>query len=141
MDRPFVQVESVLQDLEECFDGIKPIPLQGPVFEQDDDFVGVKPLFVIDEMTGTARRNTHDEGLDEAWMALVEAVAMTDDDLLVAYLEDTELIEPDKLWDGLREAVLQRKILPLVYTSAEQDIGVNELMDAMVFVLPNPLEQ
>jgi hypothetical protein len=28
MDRPFVQVKSIRQDLEESVDGIKPIPLQ-----------------------------------------------------------------------------------------------------------------
>jgi translation elongation factor EF-G len=31
-------------------------------------------------------------------------------------------------------------IIPLVYTSAEKDLGVSELMDAIVALLPNPVE-
>ena len=66
-------------------------------------------------------------------------LAMTDDDLLVDFLENSKL-EPDHVIQGLRKAVLKGQVLPLVYTSAEMDLGVKELMDALVYALPDPME-
>ena len=72
-------------------------------------------------------------------MELEEAVAMTDDDLLMEYLDDGSPA-PGKVLDALRNAVPQGKLLPLVYTSAEKDFGVMELMDACCAFLPSPVE-
>ena len=135
MDRPFLQIDQVLDDMEQAL-GIKPVPLQVPL-GHGDDFEGVKSLFLLDDK-GNLQQNTAD-GLEEAWTTLEEAVAMTDDDLLVEYLENAQL-EPDQVIQGLRAGVRQGKILPLVYTSAEKDLGVLELADAIVAVLPNPVE-
>ena len=135
MDRPFLQLDQVLADLENSC-GIKPTPLQVPL-GQGDDLRGVEPLFLLGD-NGALEKNPA-AGLEEAWTALEEAVAMTDDDLLVEYLENSQL-QPEQVFAGLRAGVRQGKILPLVYTSAEQDVGVVELADAMVAVLPNPLE-
>ena len=140
MDRPFLQLNQVLQDLETSL-GKKPIPLQVPLF-QNDEFQGVESLFLLDDAQVVGKPllvKNEANGLDEAWTALEEAVAMTNDDLLIDYLENSQL-EPKQVLDGLTLGVLQGKILPLVYTSAEQDLGVKELMDAIVAVLPDPIE-
>jgi len=137
MDRPFLQIDEVLGDIEFSL-GTRPIPLQVPI-GQGDEFEGVKPLFLLGA-GGELRKNpAQDEDLQEAWTILEEAVAMTDDDLLVEYLEDSKL-EPDRVLSGLRSAVVAGKVLPLVFTSAEQDAGVTELMDTAVGVFPNPVE-
>lgn len=94
-------------------------------------------MFLLDD-EGNLRKNEQD-GLEEAWAALEEAVVMTDDDLLVGYLENGQ-VEPEQVSKGIRSGVRQGKILPLVYTSAERDLGVSELMDAIVAVLPDPVE-
>ena len=64
---------------------------------------------------------------------------MTDDDLLMEYLDEGSLAS-DKVFNGLRSAIRRNKLLPLVYTSAEHDLGVREMMDAMAALLPNPVE-
>lgn len=64
---------------------------------------------------------------------------MTDDDLLMSYLDEGSL-PADQVIEGLKGAIRQHKLLPLVYTSAEQDIGVRELMDAITAFLPNPVD-
>lgn len=135
MDRPFLQVDEILADIESSL-GMKPTPIQVHIGE-GEEFEGVKPLLVLGD-DGAIKKND-DDGLDEAWTALEEAVAMTDDDLLVDYLENSRL-EAWQVFNGLRSAVRQGKILPLVYTSAEHDLGVSELMDAIIATLPNPVE-
>lgn len=135
MDRPFVRIDEVLVGIESSL-GMKPVPLQVRLGE-GDQFEGVKPLFLLDD-DGNLKKNDQD-GLEEAWAALEEAVVFSDDDLLVGYLENSQ-VEPEQVLKGIRSGVRQGKILPLVYTSAERDLGVLELMDAIVAVLPDPVE-
>jgi len=135
MDRPFVQLDTVLEDLELEL-GIKPIPLQ-VAKGVSETFEGVTPLLQLQQSDGRIVKNH--EADPQAWAALEEAVAMTDDDLLVDFLENSKL-EPDHVIQGLRKAVLKGQVLPLVYTSAEMDLGVKELMDALVYALPDPME-
>lgn len=134
MDRPFIEVEDVLMDIEEAT-GMAPIPLQVLVGKEDN--VQVKSLFLFDE-SGEVRKN-EDQEVQEAWMLLEEAVAMTNDDLLTEYLESNKL-DSKVVLHGLRDAFIKGAVLPLVYTSAEKDIGVLELMDIMANVLPSPVE-
>jgi len=133
MDRPFIEIEDVLLDIEESA-GMAPIPLQAFVGNEDD--LQVKSLFIFDK---EEVRKNDDIDVEEAWMTLEEAVAMTNDELLTEYLEFNKL-DPKAVLHGLRKALIKGSILPLVYTSAEKDIGVSELMDIMAYVLPSPLE-
>ena len=135
MDRPFIEVDDVLLDIEEV-SGVAPIPLQTLVGKEDD--VKVKSLFLFDKKSGEVKKN-EDADVEEAWMALEEAVAMTNDDLLTEYIEFNTL-NANAVLDGLRSAIIKGSILPLVYTSAEKDVGVSELMDVMAHVLPSPLQ-
>jgi elongation factor G len=157
MDRPFVDVASLLNEFEAAL-GVKPIPLQvarGSDFEGVSHdflisykfhqhhhklahlyFLQVDPLFTYDS-NGDLVRNDVD-GTEEAWLQLEEAVAMTDDDLLTQYLDSSSL-STDQVLQGLRTAVKEHKLLPLVYTSAEKNLGVVELLDNIVSLLPDPV--
>eukprot|EP00581_Thalassiosira_minuscula_P008901 CAMPEP_0183707070 /NCGR_PEP_ID=MMETSP0737-20130205/3741_1 /TAXON_ID=385413 /ORGANISM="Thalassiosira miniscula, Strain CCMP1093" /LENGTH=735 /DNA_ID=CAMNT_0025934645 /DNA_START=151 /DNA_END=2358 /DNA_ORIENTATION=+ len=134
LDRPFLNGD-IMKDFESSL-GTKPVPLQ-VVIKDGDEFKGVQPLFTL-KPNGDVEKNDA-EGNEGAWMELEEAVSMTDDDLLMEYLDEGSL-SPDKVFDGLRSAIRQNKILPLVYTSAEQDAGVMELMDTIAAFLPDPVQ-
>ena len=90
MDRPFLQVDEVLQDIETSL-GMKPIPLQVPIMGQGDAFEGVIPLFTLDSEGNLQKNKGQDDDLEEAWTLLEEAVAESDDDLLIEYLEYSSL--------------------------------------------------
>ncbi|MSQ22480.1 MAG: elongation factor G [Dehalococcoidia bacterium] len=70
---------------------------------------------------------------------LLEAIADTDDDLATKYLEGEE-ITPDALTIALKRDILAGKIVPVLAGSASMSLGVNELLDAMVDLLPSPAE-
>jgi len=72
--------------------------------------------------------------------ALVEAVAESDDKLLEKYLENGTL-SPDEVKVGLTQAVIRRKVFPVVSGSAAQDKGIQELLDAITKYLPDPCER
>ena len=147
LDRPFVQLQNVLEELNEVFEGdgttasMKPVSIQVPLWggKDGDKFLGVEQLFVLDPESGQVIKNQREDALlDDAWTELEEAVAMTDDDLLVEYLDESTL-PPEKVLSGLQAGIRNGLLVPVVYTSAEHDLGVTELMDSMVSMLPDPI--
>jgi elongation factor G len=71
---------------------------------------------------------------------LVEAIVESDDKLLEKYLEGMKL-SADELSSGLRQAVIKRKVFPVLAGSALTDKGIPEVLDAIVQYLPSPLER
>ena len=72
--------------------------------------------------------------------ALIEMVAEADDALMEKFFEAGTLTQ-DELVTGLRTAVAAGKIAPLVCASAAFNIGVQLVLDAIVQLLPSPLER
>ncbi|MBI4199045.1 MAG: elongation factor G [Chloroflexi bacterium] len=70
---------------------------------------------------------------------LLEAIAETDDALATKYLEG-EAIGQDELLKALREAIGQGRFVPVLMGSSLQCLGMRELLDAMVRLLPSPAE-
>ncbi|MFA5410830.1 MAG: elongation factor G [Candidatus Omnitrophota bacterium] len=71
---------------------------------------------------------------------LVEAIAESDDKLLEKYLEGASLSK-EELSDGLAQAVIKRKVFPVLAGSALADKGIAQFLDAVVKCLPSPLER
>ena len=70
---------------------------------------------------------------------LIEAVAETDDDLAIKYLEGED-ISQEELMTALKRGVLSGEIVPVLVGSSAMSLGLNELMDTMVALLPSPAE-
>jgi elongation factor G len=71
---------------------------------------------------------------------LLEAAAEADDDVLAKYLDGGEVTDAELeacLHKGVRDSVLA----PVLLTSAVRDIGIEELLDAIVRYLPSPEEE
>src|SRR5262245_51104957 len=77
---------------------------------------------------------------DQLREQLVEAVAETDDDLIAKYLEGEELSE-EELLAALHRAVAQGKLFPVLVASAGTNKGIRSLLDAIVDMLPSPIER
>jgi elongation factor G len=78
----------------------------------------------------------------ESWDApdLIEAIAESDDKLLEKYLEGSQLSQ-EELASGLRQAVIRRKVFPVVAGSALTDKGIPQILEAIVQYLPSPQER
>jgi len=68
---------------------------------------------------------------------VVEAAAETSDELVEKYLEGKEL-SFDEIRGGIREGIQQCSIIPLIFGSALNSIGIDLLLDAVVNYLPSP---
>ncbi|HPN88857.1 MAG TPA: elongation factor G, partial [Candidatus Omnitrophota bacterium] len=69
----------------------------------------------------------------------IEAIAESNDALLEKYL-DKGTLSKEEVVGAIRQAVLDKKIFPVLTGSAQTDKGVKELLDAIVAYLPSPLE-
>ena len=78
--------------------------------------------------------------MDTAREALIEMVAEADEKLMEKFFEAGTLTD-EEVVAGLRSATAAAKVFPLVCTSALVNIGVPQLLDAIVSYLPSPAER
>ncbi len=71
--------------------------------------------------------------------ALIEKLAEMDDEIMTAYLGDSE-ITPSMLRLALRRVTLAGKGVPILCGSALKNKGIQPLLDAIVNYLPSPLD-
>jgi elongation factor G len=79
------------------------------------------------------------EQAEEYRQIMIEAVAETDDDLMMKYLEGEELTI-DEIKGAIRKAVVTNKMFPVLCGSAYKNKGVQMLLDAVVDYMPSPLD-
>ena len=70
---------------------------------------------------------------------IVEAAAEMDDALMDKYFEEGDL-SVEEIKAGLRKATLAMKVTPVLCGSSYKNKGVQNLLDAIVDYLPNPLD-
>lgn len=136
------RIDSILKALE-----IKGVHLQLPI-GADADFKGVVDLlsmkaYVHQGQDGQSTETEIPEELkkaaEEMRQQLMESAAEIDDELVEKYLEGTEL-SLEEMKKALREGTRQGKLLPILYGSATHQIGIQQLLDAVVDYLPAPVD-
>ena len=70
---------------------------------------------------------------------MIERVAAEDNKLLEKYLNGEEITN-DEIRAGLRQAVIKCKIFPVFFGSLFKRIGVQPLLDAIIYYLPSPAD-
>jgi len=122
MDKENANFSQVLKNIQEQF-GKKCIPLTLPEGEANS-FKGV--IDVLNQQNDFREK-------------VVETAAEADDVMLEKYLDKGELTL-EEIKTALRKGVISGKIIPVICGSALNNIGVKELMDAIVDYLPSPLD-
>ena len=127
--------------------GARPLPLQVAIGAEENfagvvDLVGMKAL-MFDESDGSISEapipdDIKDE-VEEARMELIETVCEFDDEMMERYLEGEDPKESD-IKNALRQAVLELAVVPVMLGSAFKNKGVQPLLDAVIDLLPSPLD-
>ncbi|MFZ5966796.1 MAG: elongation factor G [Bacillota bacterium] len=76
---------------------------------------------------------------DEFRLALVEAVAESDEELMMKYLEGEELTI-EEIKTGIRKQTIANAMVPIVCGSSYKNKGVQLMLDAVVAYMPSPLD-
>jgi len=133
MDGDNIHVEDLLAQIQETL-GAECIPLNLPA-GAGADLKGVVSTLVPSE-------NAPDGvigDLEAMGTSLRESVIESDEDLMDRYLEEEE-IKPEELEPVFRKSVASGEVVPVLFCAAEQDVGVEELMDAIAAYAPAPGE-
>lgn len=142
MDRENANFAQTVGAIQDKF-GIHCVPVQVPIGSQSS-FTGIIDLLSMKAYTGT---DSKEEEIPADLMAdaesyrekMIEGIAEVDDSLLEKYLGGEELSQ-EEIINGLRTGVIEGKVVPILAGSATKNIGVNQLMDALVSYLPSPKE-
>lgn len=70
--------------------------------------------------------------------ALIDAIVETDDALMEEFMEQGS-VAPEKLAPAISKAVASGHVIPVLFTSARHDVGIHELLDALVRYAPSPV--
>ncbi|CAM1670084.1 elongation factor G [Streptococcus mitis] len=123
-------------------------PIQLPIGSEDDfrgiiDLIKMKAeIYTNDLGTDILEEDIPAEYLDQAQEyreKLVEAVAETDEELMMKYLEGEEITN-EELKASIRKATINVEFFPVLCGSAFKNKGVQLMLDAVIDYLPSPLD-
>ena len=124
------------------------VPIQLPVGQEDTfrgiiDLIDMKADIYYDDMGNDVRVEEIPEDLKEQAQEyhdkLIEAVAETDEELMMKYLDGEELTK-EEIKKALRKATISNEIVPVVCGSSYKNRGVQKLLDAIVDYMPAPTD-
>ena len=140
----FHSLDTIVQRL-----GCRPVPVQLPVGAEDQfkgviDLVTMKARLWRDETLGAEYDDVEipaelAEQAKEYHDKMVEAAAECDERLFEKYIEGQPM-SPEEVMAGLRKGTIEQKIFPVICGTAFKNKGVQNLLDAIVDLLPSPLD-
>jgi elongation factor G len=98
---------------------------------QGSDFKGVVDAFAKTEGAGALF------DVATAHSELIESIVEVDEGLMERYLGD-EKISPEEVAGAFTKALQAGTVIPIFFTSARKELGVEELLDTIVRFAPNP---
>jgi len=128
--------------------GANPVALQLPIGSEDKflgiiDLVSNKAIIYTDDLGTTSEVSDIPSELKEISAEyrdkMVEAVAESDEELMMKYLEG-EVLTEDEIKIGIRKATIAVKFIPVLCGSAFKNKGVQPLLDAVVDYMPAPVD-
>lgn len=145
MERDNADHTGLIQTLQQIYGRQRVVPIQVPIGLQTG-FKGVVDVVHMAAYLGSDRDTKQveipDELMSEVQAArelLMEAAAESDDDLAMKYL-DGEPLTDEEIVHGLHLGVDTGKIIPVLFGSAQNGVGLQRLLSALIEMAPNPKE-
>lgn len=143
VEKEHVKTAEVIAQLQERY-GLKATPIQlsigeGAEYKGIVDLLRMKGVTFDDEGKPTEGDIPGDmkDQADDARQKLIEAVAETDDALLEKFFDKGELTS-DELLSGLKKAIIDHAIFPILFGSADMNSGIHNLLNFIADYLPSP---
>ncbi len=138
--------DTTIDSLKQTF-GNKVVPVQFPVAVGPgfDGFVDVlkQKFYRFKDENGTREDleipAEYADQAEEYRLALMEAAAQNDEELMDKYFETNDLTFPEMI-KGLNLGILSGSVMPVFCLSARKDIGVKRLMEFVINATPSPVK-
>ena len=147
MDHEQADVEQRIAPMLETLEA-KGVYLQMPIgveagFKGVVDLLSMK-AFVYENDSGKSSESEVPADLqaraEEMRQKLIEDISETDDELLEKFLEGKDL-SAEEIRQALRNGIREKKLFPILFGSSTRQIGIVQLLDAVVDYLPSPLDE
>lgn len=128
--------------------GTNPVAIQIPIGKEDTfkgivDLLTMKAIIYLDDLGKVSQETDIPDEVkntaEEYRTRLLEAVAETDEELMMKYLEGED-ISADELRAAIRKATINMQMTPVLCGSSYKNKGVQPLLDAVVDYLPSPVD-
>ena len=147
MDRSGADFFKAVREIKEKL-GANPVPLVLPIGAEDNyqgiiDLVEMKAYVWENGAMEATVKEIPENMMAEAqeWREkLVEAAAVQDEALMERFFEDPDSITVEDLKAVIRKAVIAMDFCPVMCGSSFKNKGVQNLLDAVIAYLPNPLD-
>ncbi len=136
LDRSMSDFFRVLDQLQENYGRTTCVPMTLPIGKEDG-------LSGVVSVLTTPENEIPDDLKDivaKYKEQLLDTVAESNEELMERYLGGETLSE-EEISKGLHNAIFAGNLVPVFATSAAKDIGVTEMMNGLVYLMPNPLER
>lgn len=146
MDKENANFDRALEQLQQFF-GLNVVPVQVPI-GSEASFKGVVDIVKMKAYTfsGDGKKMAEEAvpadmmGAVESYREkLMEAVAESDDELLMKYLEGEPLTD-EEMSAGLRTGTLSGKVIPVLCGASTLNYGTQPLLDIITGALPSPAD-
>jgi len=140
MDRENADFDAVVEKMKASFGGTI-VPMQLPIGSQES-FVGIVDIVAMKAIMYKGGKGTEadipedmKDAAELARMAMIEAAAEADDDVLAKYLEGEELTDAE-IHAGLTKGISESRFIPVFCGSATKNIGIADLLNSIVKYAP-----
>jgi elongation factor G len=130
MDSEPDQLGTLLEEIQEAF-GRRCLPVNLPSEH------GTR---VVDCFFRDSGEPTDFSSIEEAHTRILDQVVEVDEELMEAYLESGQNLDPQQLHAAFEKALRDRHLIPVIFVSAETGAGIQALLDYIVKLLPSPRE-
>lgn len=142
MERDNANFQKALQSVQDHIE-TRLIPLQLPWGEKSD-FKGVIDLLSMRAFEGEGKQGVEipaefQEQAQEAHLALVEAAAEGEDELLEKYFENGDLTDKEII-RGLRSIIWAGDFIPVMVAAGAHKIGLVPLLNVLTNLMPSPAD-
>jgi elongation factor G len=124
------------------------VPIQLPIGREDNfrgivDLVEKKAVFYLDDLGKVLDEEPIPDDMsdivDEYRNKLIEAVAEYDEEIMSKYIEGEEP-SAEEIRAGIRKGTISASMIPVTCGSSYRNKGVQQLLDAIVYYMPSPLD-
>ena len=142
MNRENANFKKALESMQTYTD-TRLIPIHLPWGEKSE-FQGIINLLTMkaykdDGKTAVDIPAEYADEAEEAQMALIEAAAEGEDELMEKYFEEGSL-SPEEIVRGLKAGIREGAFAPVLAAAGSAEIGIAPLLDAIVEILPSPAD-
>ncbi len=130
IDAAEINLSSLLKQIQDTY-GRECLPLNLPTSGNEA---------VVDCFFAPTGEQTSFSSVEEAHTQIIDQVVEVDEALMELYLEQGEELNPQQLHDPFEKALREGHLIPVCFVSSRTGAGVQELLDVITKLMPNPME-